>query len=336
MCTVATARRTRTTKTASASKPAPVQPAGAEFLVGATISPAANRDWSARAEELNSQEHEFIYNESFASAQAGAEIMAALPPQTEQADSAWKPGREVPSHLARLCESRLLKPAEEKALFRRMNYCKFQADRLRRRLDGRRPDPAKISTVEAFLDQAQTDRDRIVRANLRLVISIARKFADNRHSFDDLLSEGIASLLRAAEKFDYDRGFRFSTYATQAVRRTLCRYIQTTSRDQTRFAPAESGLLENAPDLERQGALSEERWELLRGAMHKLLGKLDPRERAIIRARFGLGQTEPVQTLQSLADEMGICKERVRQLELRAIAKLRSLAEKVPLVAEEN
>jgi RNA polymerase primary sigma factor len=334
MCTVTAARRTR--KSSAASKPATASSARQEFPEDSTPFPSVDRDWSAIAEELNSHEHEFIYNESFASAQAGAEIMAALPPQTEQADSTWKPGREVPSHLARLCESRLLKPAEEKALFCRMNYCKFQADRLRRRLDGRRPDPAKIRAVEEFLAQAQTDRDRIVRANLRLVISIARKFADTRHSFDDLLSEGIASLLRAAEKFDYDRGFRFSTYATQAVRRTLCRYIQTTSRDQTRFAAAETGLLENAPEVERQGALSEQRWELLRGAMHKLLGKLDPRERAIIRARFGLGQTEPVQTLQSLADEMGICKERVRQLELRAIAKLRSLAEKVPLVAEEN
>jgi RNA polymerase primary sigma factor len=170
-----------------------------------------------------------------------------------------------------------------------------------------------------------------VQANLRLVVSIAKKFSDVKNPFDELLSEGISTLMRAVEKFDYDRGFRFSTYATQAIRRTLCRMVNQAQRDRTRFVLTETAQLEESPADETEGMMTEQRWEELRGALGRMLNKLDPRERMIIRCRFGLDRTRQVRTLQSLAREFGVCKERVRQLEMRAMTKLRTMAEQTKL-----
>ncbi|WP_425616108.1 sigma-70 family RNA polymerase sigma factor [Anatilimnocola sp. NA78] len=288
------------------------------------------------AHQLASQETDFISNATFRSAREGKQIMDALPLDVDPREQQWQPGKGMPVHLSRLCEAKLLKPAEEAALFRRLNFCKFEADRLRRKLNLRKPSREHIAQIEALHRQAKVDRDRIVRANLRLVISIAKKFSSPRVPFDDLLSEGIGSLLRAVEKFDYDRGFRFSTYATQAIRRTLCRHMQTAQRDGIRFVNADAQLFEARCEETSDPVQTEARWEDLRKNLRRLLNRLDPRERAIIRRRFGLDHEADVQTLQSLAEELGVCKERVRQLEMRAIAKLRSLAEQIKLAPPED
>jgi RNA polymerase primary sigma factor len=297
---------------------------------------AQGHNGSQIAEELGRQEIDYMFSETFASPEEVEDILTAVSIAETPAASLWKPGREMPAHLARMCEASLLKPAEERNLFRRMNFAKYRADLLRRELDPRSPDGELIALIEKLQLLALWDRNRIVRANLRLVVSIAKKFADQRNGFDDLLSEGITSLLRAVEKFDFGRGFRFSTYATQAVRRTLCRLVQTSQRDRTRFMHAEPGLLEETPEDDSSATLSEARWIELRRALGRLLAKLDPRERAIVRFRFGLERDQQVHTLQSLAGEMGVCKERVRQLEMRAITKLRTMAEAVRLAPPEE
>jgi RNA polymerase primary sigma factor len=295
-----------------------------------------DRDWERAARELGRQETDYLYNEAFLDPAQMEAIVEAEPMAAEPEISTWKPGRDMPAHLARMCETSLLKPSEEANLFRRMNYLKYRADLLRRRLDPRAPDRELIVQIERLLSIARWDRNRIVRANLRLVVSIAKKFSDLRNSFDDLLSEGITSLLRAVEKFDYSRGFRFSTYATQAVRRTLCRHLQTSHRDRSRFLTAEASLFEETPEDDTPPTITEVRWEELRSTLVRLLGRLDARERTIIRNRFGLGNTNQVQTLQALAADLGVCKERVRQLEMRAISKLRSMAEAVRLAPPEE
>jgi RNA polymerase primary sigma factor len=279
------------------------------------------------ARQLVAAELNFIYHADFSLPNVGDEIMSAIAPRADGVESQWKPDRSMPAYLARLCEAKLLKHSEETALFRRMNYCKYKADCLRRTLNVSRPSRNSIERIQQLVGQANADRDRLVRANLRLVISIAKKFTNPRVLFDDLVSEGIGSLLRAVEKFDFDRGFRFSTYATQAIRRTLCRQLQNAQRDGSRFVTSDTLQLEPQAEEQTDPGLREARWEQLRGNLKRLLARLDPRERAIIRRRFGLDHASDVQTLQSLAHEMGVCKERVRQLEVRAIAKLRALAD---------
>lgn len=295
-----------------------------------------DRDWEALAHQLGESETEYLYNAEFASSTVAEEILTAEPLNDAPDAAAWKLGKALPAHLARLCETKLLKPQEERNLFRRMNFAKYLADVLRRRIDPEGPDRRLMSQVQQLLSIAHSDRDRLVRANLRLVVSIAKKFADARHSFDDLLSDGITSLLKAVEKFDYDRGFRFSTYATQAVRRTLCRGLQTSQRERSRFLHADASLFEALPEDEQPSSLTEARFLELRRTLARLLGKLDPRERAIVRNRFGLDKSAEVKTLQALAADMGVCKERVRQLEVRAINKLRTMAGEVKLQPPEE
>jgi RNA polymerase primary sigma factor len=286
------------------------------------------------AEMLSQLDGEFIFNPCFASEHADSEIMP-FPAEEAEVELRWKPGPGMPTHLARLCERKLLAPTQERELFRRMNYAKYRIAALRPKLDSRKPNQKLAAQISQYVAVAFADRNHIVQANLRLVVSIAKKFADARNSFDDLLSEGITTLMRAAEKFDYDRGFRFSTYATQAIHRTLCRTVSLAQRDRARFVATDTSLLEGTPDDEAEG-MSEQRWESLRGALSRLLGKLDPRERMIIRRRFGLDRTRQVHTLQSLAGEFGVCKERVRQLETRAMIKLRAMADQTKLTAEEG
>lgn len=314
------------TRPAKAKRPSEVKPAG------------PSEELLSLARELSQHESDFIPNETFKKRSSYEEILSpkALQNSSQVSPSTWKQIREMPAHLARMCETSLLKPEEEKALFRRMNFAKFRAEQLRRKMNPDAPIAEVVEEVSGLLRQADADRDRIVRANLRLVVSIAKKFADTRNTFDDLLSEGITSLLRAVEKFDFDRGFRFSTYATQAVRRTLCRLVQQNHRDRNRFVTSEASLFEETPEEATEGTMTESRWHELKRALVKMLGRLDPRERDIIRRRFGLDKSEEVQTLQSLAGELGVCKERVRQLEMRAMSKLRTMAEEIRLAPPEE
>jgi RNA polymerase sigma factor (sigma-70 family) len=84
-----------------------------------------------------------------------------------------------------------------------------------------------ITEIEQCLAASREVRDRIIRANMRLVFSIVKKFVASKHPFDELLSEGVVPLMRAVGNFDYDKGFRFSTYASRAIARDVHRSICT-------------------------------------------------------------------------------------------------------------
>lgn len=235
----------------------------------------------------------------------------------------------LPSHLAGLCEHPLLSPENERAMFQRMNYLKFRAERLlEASAEAHQWD---VERAEGLLRAAKWHRDSIVQANLRLVISIVKKFSNHQCSFDDLLSDGIVALMRAVEKFDYERGFRFSTYATQVVRRNCYRLVMERQQERLKVTNSvyEPGM--DVADDVRSPTMSEGRWNSLRGHLGNLLDKLDRREKFIIRARFSLGGHRRVQTLQALADALGVSKERIRQLEKRAMDKLKILADANPL-----
>src|SRR6185436_8873392 len=107
----------------------------------------------------------------------------------------------VPAYFAELYLTRLLSADDEICLFRRMNYLKFRANALRSTLDPHTADLRSIDAIERLLTMARETRDQIITANLRLVVSIARRFASELNSFDDLLSDGNLILMRAVEKF---------------------------------------------------------------------------------------------------------------------------------------
>lgn len=236
---------------------------------------------------------------------------------------------DLPPHLARLCETKLLKPSEEQDLFQRMNYLRHRAKRLLASLDEATVSSWDILRVVSLLKAADWHRDCIVKANMRLVISIVKKFVNQNNAFDDLLSDGIVALMRAVDKFDYDRGFRFSTYATQVVRRNAYRMVVQKQRERMRIVGSlqDNGL--DISDEDRAPTIDEHKWHELRSRLALLMDNLDRREKLIIRARFSLGGHRTVQTLQRLADKLGVSKERVRQLEKRALDKLRGMADEM-------
>lgn len=289
------------------------------------------------AKSLLSQEIDFMGNADFTLDESAASIFSdghLIPCSPEEALRVRTP--DLPSHLARLCETKLLTPEEEHDIFRKMNYLRFRANQLRSemRLDESVSQDDldwTVRRIEALLKAADWYRDRMVKSNMRLVISIVKKFVNIQNGFDDLLSDGIVALLRAVDKFDVGLGFRFSTYATQVVRRNTYRRVMEKQKERQRITLSvhDSGV--DISDEHRTSGMSEAKWEALRGRLTLMLDKLDRREKLIIRARFSLGGHRRVQTLQKLADRLGVSKERVRQLEKRALDKLRDFADESPL-----
>ncbi len=182
---------------------------------------------------------EFITNEGFDADGAGEEIfsteLSLAPRQSELGIAAIRrSGVDLPVHLGRLCEAPLLKPEQERQLFQRMNFLRHQAAKHQSMLNVQRPSRVRLELIQRLLAMADWHRDRIVEANLRLVFSIVKKFVNQTNNFDELLSDGIIAIMRAVEKFDYDRGFRFSTYATQVVRRNAYRTVMSKQEERAK------------------------------------------------------------------------------------------------------
>lgn len=276
-----------------------------------------------RAKTLLQTEIDFIPNAEFGTREAREGDIVSSTLASEQTASSAVAG--LPAHLRRMCESELLTPEQEVALFREMNFAKFQADTLRTRLDSDDPDAELVATIENLLRTSQAIRDHIIKANMRLVMSIVKKFVTPSHSFDELLSDGILTLMQAVEKFDYDRGFRFSTYAYRSIARNAYRSVTSAQREEAKFTrDAEQWAFEQEDD--RSSSNSDQVWSNLRGLTARMLDRLDRRERFIVRSRYALGSHRKVRTFQCLADKLGVSKERVRQLEQRAVSKLRAMA----------
>lgn len=273
--------------------------------------------------EINFIPNQEFFNEGFRGEEVVVERLVQSPTKSS--------GKDLPAHLARLCETALLDAETERELFRQMNYLKFSANALRSRFDPAHPSIAAVQEVEKLMAAAAQIRDHLVQANMRLVMSIIKKFVTPQFSFDDLLSDGIFSLLQAVEKFDYGRGFRFSTYAYRAIARNTYRIVTEQHHGISKCSIDAGDLIEEIPDQEDRSLLNEETWSRLRALLGEYIKRLDRREQFIIRSRYALGSHRKARTFQCLADKLGVSKERARQLEQRAVKKLRTMAKDVDI-----
>ena len=231
----------------------------------------------------------------------------------------------MPPYLASLYDVPLLSREQEAHLFRKMNFLKYRALKLRDALDPLKASGATLDEIDRLLEEALVVKNQIIRANLRLVVSIAKKHVGRSDNFFELVSDGNMSLIRAVEKFDYARGNKFSTYASWAIMKNFIRSIPIENHRRDRFVTGHDDLFEAAADNRTDEHEYESTQRRMRDAVKGMLGRLDDRERRIIISRFGLDGVGE-QTLEQLGRELGVTKERVRQLEARAQNKLRKIA----------
>jgi len=236
-------------------------------------------------------------------------------------------------------------------------------------------------TLQASVQDARGARDHLIKANTRLVVSIAKKYMARGVPFLDLIQEGNLGLMKAVEKFDYRRGFRFSTYATWWIRQTITRSIADqgrTIRVPVHMSDRIRRLYRVARELEQNlgrkptpeeiaqrmeldprkvqwmmrvswrplslespvgeeedselGSFVEDETtptptqsayqNLLRDKIEEVLSSLSPREARILRLRFGLHNGRSY-TLEEVGQKFGLTRERIRQIEGKALRRLR-------------
>jgi RNA polymerase primary sigma factor len=282
-----------------------------------------------RAKRLLTLPLDYIYHASFDDPALEGEILGPMPQQDEfEANRRqMRVPKDAPPELAPLYEMPLLTREQEGHLFRKMNFLKHRAHQLRLLLDPARARTQELDRIEHLQDQANDVKEQLINCNMRLVVSIAKRHVAQADNFFELLSDGNVSLIRAVEKFDYSRGNKFSTYASWAIMKNFARSIPEEKHRRERYVTGHEELFEVAPDMrtDEQECLASA--EQATHKVNRLLALLDPREREIIRMRAGLDNNSEGMTLEKIGEKLGITKERVRQLNVRAMKKMRSLAE---------
>ena len=192
-----------------------------------TQTTSAVTDAATRGTILASTAISFISNESFETTaeQDLRQVDIKLYREERSASGSLDPDSVASSLLTALQQSRLLTFEGEQLLFKRLNFLRFRANAIQVSVNPKRPSKRKLAELERLLSEARQVRDDLAEANLRLVASIAGKLAISREEFDEFFAEGNGILLYAIDKFDYSRGYRFSTYVTHAVQRHLYRFI---------------------------------------------------------------------------------------------------------------
>lgn len=286
-------------------------------------------------EQLRSTAPAFVDHPAFRREGLGltAELQSALaaPCPPGAASDHPQPKANTPIRADRTNATPLLSKEQERFLFCRMNYLKFRASTALEQLDAKSPSPRLLDDIERLRAEALEIRNALLRANLRLVVFVARNFTDRRESLPELVSHGTLALIRAVEKFDFALGNRFSTYATRAIRNALIRALQTDRNHRQHHLTGYQENLARLSDNDAEASLPETAARKKYQYLSELLRQLSDREREIVMGRFALTRDGKKRTLAEIAEELRLSKERVRQISDRALTKLRVFAQSQPL-----
>jgi len=234
----------------------------------------------------------------------------------------------LPAYLADLYRVPLLNKAQEQHYFRLMNFLKFQALQLQEQLDLSHPVARVVRKLKSLLDEAAKVKSLLIRSNLRLVVSIAKRHLKPGVNFFELVSDGNMSLIRAIEKFDYARGNKFSTYASWAIMKNFARSVPAEHTRKDRFRTGYEEVFQQSDDVRANPFAAELANSAQRSALSEILEELDGRERKVISCRFGLLRGTEPETLEQVGTRLGVTKERVRQIEVRTLDKMRKIAQR--------
>ncbi len=287
-----------------------------------------------RLEQIVELPLDYIYNEDFEDVGREEEYLGPVPEPATAPRKVRVPAG-LPSYLGALYDVPLLTREQEYHLFRKMNYLKHKASRLRESLDEAKGNKTAImDEIDELYEAAVLVKNKIVQSNLRLVVSIAKRHVASTDDFFALVSDGNMSLIRAVEKFDYSRGNKFSTYASWAIMKNFARTIPSEFKHRDRFRTTTEELFVARQDDRLDPYVEETVQRSRQRELSKILNRLDEREQKIITARFGLGRGKEPLTLKEVGEEMGVTKERIRQLEARALSKLREAADEASIDVE--
>ncbi|MGE3182082.1 MAG: sigma-70 family RNA polymerase sigma factor [Phycisphaerae bacterium] len=268
---------------------------------------------------------DFIPSEEFARSDANDMIMSdehtAAPYRTDNGKPSPSPAN-LPPYLQQLFRLPLLSAEGERALFRKMNFLRYKAEQLRASLNSDKATAAQLDQIDAYLEDADRVKNQITRANLRLVVSIAKRHITANTDFFEIISDGNISLMRAVDKFDYSRGFKFSTYASWAIIKNFARSVPEERTHKDRYQTGRDEFLESI-SMPQFAEHEDEQRSAARTALEKMFNSLDERDREILRRRFGIDNHGDPETLEQIGNRLGVSKERVRQLESRAMNRLR-------------
>jgi RNA polymerase primary sigma factor/RNA polymerase sigma factor len=279
-----------------------------------------------RAKRILELPLDYMDNEIFEKPGVAEEILGPMP-VVEGSSRKVRAPSGLPPYLASLYEVPLLTREQEYHLFRKFNYLKSAATKLRDTIDPARAKSSTMDEIERLYDEAVKTKNQIVQSNLRLVVSIAKRHVTASDDFFTLVSDGNMSLIRAVEKFDYSRGNKFSTYASWAIMKNFARTIPEEFKHRDRFRTTADELFSAQEDARSDQVELESAQHQRELQIGKILSRLDEREQKIIISRFGLERGHEPLTLKEVGAEMGVTKERVRQIEARAINKLRQAAQ---------
>ena len=202
---------------------------------------------------------------------------------------------------------------------------KFKMARRQRLVTARAVRSRLLDQLDDLQHQTQQTKDKLVLANLALVVSIVKRHLGCGMSFQELVSEGNMAMIRSVEKFDYGRGYKFSTYGSWAIMKSFARAIPAEGRHHQRYirlSDKQLDLLDQPCDPDESAQDNSYRRSQ---AVHQAISKLDQREQTILAKRLGLRKNDEPMSLSQLGRMFGLSKERIRQIEMQAKNKLQKL-----------
>jgi RNA polymerase primary sigma factor len=301
-------------------------------------SGSLSRTERREVERLLDEPIDYMDHKTFAAAGTQAELFDAER-DVPRANTGWYSTIAIDGAITAADQSALrpknlplLTAEQERVLFFRYNYARRAAEMSRRALaasHGRLP-VTKARSLLQWHRLARQLREQIAEYNLALVLAMAQRIRASHVEFQDLISEGNLALLRAIDKFDAGRGYKFSTYACRAMIKAFGRLGIKCTKHKTRFPVEFDPEFERSNHQEDKNAAHENDCAAeVRRIFDANLAMLSPVEREVIGHRFALGpgQAQPPLTLEQVGHMVGLTKERVRQIQKAALAKLRDALE---------
>jgi RNA polymerase primary sigma factor len=224
-----------------------------------------------------------------------------------------------------------LTAANEILLFQQYNCARMRVAQLMGKFINRRMPWPVLCELLAWMHRAMDARELIAGINMPLVLAMAKRTRLSGLDYNELVSEGNFALLRSIDKFDCSRGFKFSTYACRAILKSFSRVAMRASRYRGQFPTEFDPFLEKSDFAERKrDGVEADCVEEIRDILAANRAELNDMERTVIRERFALesldGATKP-KTLEQVGQMIGVTKERVRQIQNKALRKIRLILE---------